>query len=114
MQQQYRPVRDEIGYILGWVCGGILIVGVALAIGFLVTKQYRKAFQAFVLPWGTIAWLFIIMDGVRPRMPDTETGATVWVLLLLGGILFIPILLTFIVQSLAWLPRATSSSSAQA
>ena len=104
--QQSKPRRDEIGYILGWVCGGILVVGVALALGFLITKQYRKAFQAFVLPFGSIAWLFLMMEAVWPKMPDTEGGAAASVLLLLGGILIIPIGLTYVLQSIPWPPRS--------
>jgi len=97
--------RDDLGYVLGWFCGGILVVGWIVALVSIAMGAPRRALQAFVLPLGVVAWLFLMMEGVWPRIPDTETGAMVSVLLLFGGILLIPILGLWLLRSLPWPPR---------
>ncbi len=104
--------RDDLGYVVGWFCGGILIVGWIVAIVCLAMGSVRRAFQAFVLPLGVVAWLFLMMEGVWPRVPDTETGAMVSVLLLFGGILLIPIVGLLILRSLSWPPRRPAGGAA--
>jgi hypothetical protein len=96
--------RDNLGYVLGWFCGGILVLGAIVSLTHLALCNYRKGFQAILLPLVVVAWLFIIMDGVRPAMPETEGGAAVWVLLLLGGIVLLPIIVLALLRRLAWPP----------
>lgn len=105
--------RDNLGYVLGWFCGGMLVLGAIVSLIHFVLGNRRKGFQAIVLPLVVVAWLFIIMDGVRPAMPDTENGAAVWVLLLFGGIIFLPIIVLALLRKLAW-PPAKPISKQQA
>ena len=108
-ESEQKPVHksgeNNLGYVLGWFCGGILILGVVVAAVNVFLGHRRKAFQAVILPSAVIAWLFLIMDGLRPMLPDTEGGNATWVLLLIGGIIFIPLLGLRLLRSFPWPPR---------
>ena len=97
------PPRDDIGYVLGWFCGGILVLGVVMAVVFLVQGSYRKAFQAVALPVTVVLWITLMMEGLVVRSHGIREDIGVIGVLL--GVSLLPILLVYLVRKVTWPAR---------
>jgi hypothetical protein len=95
--------QNNLGYVLGWFCGGMLILGVIVSAVNLFQGHRRKAFQAIILPIGVLAWVLPLM-WIAQGVAATWVSATL-VLLLFGGIIFVPLLGLRFLRSLAWPSR---------
>jgi hypothetical protein len=101
--------QDNLGYILGWLCGGTLILGVIVSAVDLFQGHRRKAFQAIILPVIVLAWVFGIMFVIAIAELITKGRYETWVQLLMvplfGGIIFVPLLGLRFLRDLAWPAR---------
>jgi len=96
----FEQQENDLGYVLGWLCGGIAILGLLVAIVNLSKGRRRKAFQAVVLPAIVIAWLFFCMDVLGGAEAND-----VAIVLLLVGIVFLPVLGLWALRRSDWPPR---------
>jgi len=105
--------QENLGYLLGWFCGGILILGVIVSAINLFQHHYRKAFQAIILPFGPIAWMFLCMSGFEPLLRDpSEFVEAVMMISLFGGIIALPFLELRFLKNMAWpLPESNQEAS---
>jgi hypothetical protein len=97
-----KAIDPDLGYLLGWFCGGMLVFGVLVGIISILRSQTRRAFQALALPLAVLAWIFFIMEFLEPRMANVNAGDAIWVLLLIGGILVIPVAGLWILRHVPW------------
>lgn len=96
---------DDIGYVLGWFCGGILALGVVVAVVYLVQGSPRKAFQAVALPVTYLAWFFLILGiGLWADPQKDSIGEAIALGVLIAGLLFLPILGVYVLRKLPWPP----------
>jgi hypothetical protein len=97
---------DDIGYVLGWFCGGIGILALVMAVVFLVQGSPRKAFQAMALTVAEIAWMLAMIGlGSASRAAEEIAGAGI-----LAGLAFLPILGVYVLRKLSWPPTKKAAS----
>jgi hypothetical protein len=112
------PPRDDIGYVLGWFCAGILALGVVMAVVYLVQRSYRKAFQAVALPVAVLSWITLMMEGLVEPSAYTDArgivhhgiGRDIGVIGVLVGVSLLPILLVYLVRKLPWPPARKAAA----
>jgi hypothetical protein len=98
---------QDLGYVLGWFCGGFLIVGVIVGAIAVNKGRKRRAFQAFVQPVATIAAFFVLLllwAGLETltgpwRTKSAQETATVTLLL---GTVASPLLIQYLLQKMKW------------
>lgn len=103
------PPRDDIGYVLGWFCAGILALGVVMGIVFAVQGSWRKAFQAVALPVAVLLWITLMMEGLVVHSSH-GIGQDIGVIGVLVGVSLLPILLVYVVRKLPWPPARKPAS----
>jgi hypothetical protein len=101
------PARDDIGYVLGWFCGGILALGVVMGVVFLIQGSMRKAFQAVALPVAVLLWITLMMEGLVVHSSH-GIGEDIGIIGVLVGVSLLPILLVYLVRKLPWPPAKKS------
>jgi len=102
--------EHDLGSVLGWFCGGLLIVGVIVAAVHFYQGDRRKAFQAIVLPIAVLVWIFVVLLLVVITGPATrhagfafqEWAGLLTILLICGGIVVIPIFGLRFLRDLDW------------
>ena len=97
-EHEFEYFEEDIGYLLGWFCGGILVFALIISLVNLISGNRRKAFQAFVVPFPVIAWVLILLSSIEEE--------TIGMLLIIGGIIFLPILTIWVLRNLPWPPRS--------
>ena len=86
---------DDIGYVLGWFCGGALLLGAIVAVVYLNQGSPRKAFQAIVLPVVVVIWFFGVLGLAVGAGEDS-------ILVLWLGLPFLPILGVYVLRKIRW------------
>jgi arginine exporter protein ArgO len=96
---------ENLGYVLGWFCGGMLVFGVIVAAFTFRQGSRRKAIQAVLLPImvlaGIAAW-FLLLSGISQLFSMGREWDDVVILLLLAGLFFLPIVGLRFLRSLQW------------
>ncbi|MFI5175651.1 MAG: hypothetical protein ACHQKY_12380 [Terriglobia bacterium] len=96
---------ENLGYVLGWFCGGMLVFGVIVAAFTFRQGSRRKAVQAVLLPImvlaGIAAW-FLLLSGISQLFSMGREWDDVVILLLLAGLFFLPIVGLRFLRSLQW------------
>jgi len=102
--QESEQRENNLGYVLGWCCGGLPIVGVIVSAVNFFQGDRRKAFQAIVLPAAVLAWVSGVV--VLAAVTGADSAGWAWqsamYLLLFGGTAVIPIFGLRFLRDLAW------------
>jgi hypothetical protein len=113
LSQEPRPAppkRDDIGYVLGWLCGASLLVGAIVAVVYLTQSSPRKAFQAIALPIAELAWVFGVLGLALWADPKAKSAAeAISVAIWFGGMALLPILGVYVLRKVSWPARKPSS-----
>lgn len=94
--------RDDVGYVLGWFCGGILVLGVVVAVVYLIQGSRRKAFHAAVLPVVELLCLVLTialassLERINTKLSDVAS------FLFFAELIFLPILGVYLLRKIPW------------
>jgi hypothetical protein len=92
-------VDQDLGYLLGWFCAILLVVGIIVGGISLAGGAKRRAFQAIVLPVVQLICAIPICMSVDKVTPQ---DATVLLSLLVAEILLVPVITLRLLRGLPW------------
>ena len=104
------PEKDDLGYVLGWFCGGFVIFGFFVAIFYNKSGRPRIAFQAvaqglgYIVYVGLLVFLMLVAGKLTQLWEVGNTGAEVIFDIFIVGVLAGPILTLRLLRALTWPP----------